>query len=60
MIFVTILSMVAFIFSSSGDAWSQKNLSTVRIGIEAPAGTTAIISSASKWGCFKSMGSISS
>jgi hypothetical protein len=24
MIFVTVLSMVAFIFSSSGDAWSQR------------------------------------
>src|SRR2546430_16855666 len=41
MIFITVLSGLAFIFSSTGDAWSQRNLPTVRIGIEAPAGTNS-------------------
>jgi NitT/TauT family transport system substrate-binding protein len=40
MVFFTLFSMIALVFST-GEAWSQKNLPTVRIGIEAPAGTNA-------------------
>jgi NitT/TauT family transport system substrate-binding protein len=56
MIFVTILSMVAFIFSSSGDAWSQRNLPTVRIGIEAPAGTNSHYFVSKQLGLFQKHG----
>ncbi len=56
MIFVTILSMLALIFSSSGDAWSQKNLPTVRIGIEAPAGTNSHYYVSKQLGLFQKHG----
>jgi len=41
MIILTILSVLTFFFSFCGDSWSQKSLPTVRIGIEAPAGTNS-------------------
>ena len=56
MIFVTILSMLALIFSSSGDAWSQKNFPTVRIGIEAPAGTNSHYYVSKQLGLFQKHG----
>jgi NitT/TauT family transport system substrate-binding protein len=55
MIFV-ILSMLALIFSSSGDAWSQRNLPTVRIGIEAPAGTNSHYYVSKQLGLFQKHG----
>jgi len=56
MIFITILSMLALIVSSSGDAWSQRNLPTVRIGIEAPAGTNSHYYVSKQLGLFQKHG----
>ena len=56
MIFVTILALLACFFSSSGDAWSQKNLPTVRIGIEAPAGTNSHYFVSKQLGLFQKHG----
>jgi NitT/TauT family transport system substrate-binding protein len=56
MIFVTILSVLAFIFWSTGDAWSQRNLPTVRIGIEAPAGTNSHYYVSKQLGLFQKHG----
>ena len=56
MIFVTILSILAFIFSSSVDAWSQKSFPTVRIGIEAPAGTNSHYYVSKQLGLFQKHG----
>ncbi len=55
MIFV-ILSMLALIFSSTRDAWSQRNLPTVRIGIEAPAGTNSHYYVSKQLGLFQKHG----
>jgi NitT/TauT family transport system substrate-binding protein len=55
MIFV-ILSMLTLIFSLSGDAWSQRNLPTVRIGIEAPAGTNSHYYVSKQLGLFQKHG----
>jgi len=42
MIFLTlVIAALGLLLSSSGDAWAQKSLPAVRIGIEAPAGTNA-------------------
>ena len=41
MIIFTILSVLTFFISFCGESWSQKSLPTVRIGIEAPAGTNS-------------------
>ena len=56
MIFITVLSGLAFIFSSTGDAWSQRNLPTVRIGIEAPAGTNSHYYVSKQLGLFQKHG----
>jgi ABC-type nitrate/sulfonate/bicarbonate transport system substrate-binding protein len=39
--FFMMVAGLALVLSSSGDAWSQKSMPTVRIGIEAPAGTNS-------------------
>src|SRR5439155_23475632 len=56
MIFITVLSVLVFIFSSTGDAWSQRNLPTVRIGIEAPAGTNSHYYVSKQLGLFQKHG----
>ena len=41
MMFLMILSLWALILCPSREAWAQKSLPTVRIGIEAVAGTNS-------------------
>ncbi len=41
MMFLVLLSLWTLILCPTGEAWSQKSLPTVRIGIEAVAGTNS-------------------
>lgn len=56
MMIPTIVSLLAFTLSLGGVAWAQKTLPTVRIGIEAPAGTNSHYYVSKQLGLFQKHG----
>jgi NitT/TauT family transport system substrate-binding protein len=51
-----VIAVLGLLLSSSGDAWAQKSLPAVRIGIEAPAGTNAHYYVTKQLGLFQKYG----
>src|SRR4029077_3344917 len=56
MMFLMVLSLCTLILWPTGEAWSQKSLSTVRIGIEAVAGTNSHYYVTQQLGLFQKQG----